>query len=88
MDIFTKAGLIEALKRSIRTFAQTLSGTLLVFTGFMSVDWRASLAAAGFAAAISFLQCVAGDVSPDMRRRAPRSGLAHSPAVDEGSLQR
>lgn len=60
-DIFTPAGLLDAGKRSVRTFAQSLGGSLIVFTGLLDVDWEASLGAAGLAALISLLHNVADD---------------------------
>lgn len=60
-DIFTTDGLVDAGKRAVRTFAQTLSGSLIVFTGIMDVDWTASLGAAGLAALLALLQRVGDD---------------------------
>ncbi|MFI8976925.1 holin [Nocardia asteroides] len=66
-DIFTPEGLLDAGKRSVRTFAQSLGGSLVVFTGVLDVDWRASLGAAGLAALISLLHNVAGDAVTNSR---------------------
>ncbi|MGS2809386.1 holin [Nocardia sp. MW-W600-9] len=60
-DVFTTAGLLEAGKRSVRTFAQSLAGSLVVFTGVLDADWRASVSAAGLAALIALLHNVGGD---------------------------
>lgn len=69
-DIFTADGLIDAGKRAVRTFAQTLSASLVVFTGWMDVDWTLSLGAAGLAALLSFLQRVGDDAGVTSGSRA------------------
>ncbi|MFC9995760.1 holin [Nocardia sp. NPDC127526] len=60
-DVFTQDGLIDAGKRAVKTFAQSLAGSLVVFTGVLDADWTASVSAAGLAALISLLTNVAGD---------------------------
>lgn len=60
-DVFTQDGLVDAGKRAVKTFAQSLAGSLVVFTGVLDADWTASVSAAGLAALISLLTNVAGD---------------------------
>ncbi|RDI65770.1 holin [Nocardia pseudobrasiliensis] len=62
-DVFTKAGLVDAGKRALKTFAQTLAASLAVFTGVLDTNWTASLGAAGLAALISLLHNIAGDAA-------------------------
>ncbi|MFD3463755.1 holin [Nocardia fluminea] len=59
-DVFTAAGLLDAGKRSLKTFALHLAGSLAVFTGLLDVDWRASLSAAGLIALVELLSTVGG----------------------------
>lgn len=48
-------GLVE---RAVKTFAQSLGASLVVFTGLLDVDWQASLGAAGLATLLSVLTTV------------------------------
>lgn len=50
-------GLVE---RAVKTFAQSLGASLVVFTGLLDVDWQASLGAAGLATLLSVLTTVGG----------------------------
>lgn len=59
MDIFTKAGAIDALERAVRTFAQTWLVLLAtVQGGLLHVPWTDSLGVAGLAAVVSVLTYV------------------------------
>ncbi|WP_433662438.1 holin [Nocardia sp. CA-128927] len=60
-DVFTREGLLDSGKRAVKTFAQSLAGSLVVFTGVLDADWTASLGAAGLAALISLLHNIAGE---------------------------
>ena len=63
-DVFSKAGAVEVGKRVVKTFAQSLAGSLAMFTGIMGVDWRASLGAAGLAALMALCQNLSGTLEP------------------------
>lgn len=53
-------------ERAVKTFAQTLGATLIVFTGVLEVDWVNSLSAAGLATVLSVLSSVgSAKVGPD-----------------------
>ncbi|MGW4240899.1 holin [Nocardia sp. NPDC004722] len=67
-DVFTREGLLDSGKRAVKTFAQSLAGSLVVFTGVLDADWTASVSAAGLAALISLLTNVAGDQLADKVR--------------------
>ncbi|KZM72195.1 holin [Nocardia terpenica] len=67
-DVFTRDGLLDVGKRAVKTFAQSLAGSLVVFTGVLDADWTASVSAAGLAALISLLTNVAGDQLADKVR--------------------
>ena len=55
----TKAFWADALERAINTAIQTVTaGSLVGATNIASIDWKTSLAAAGFAAAASLLTSV------------------------------
>lgn len=53
-------------ERALKTFAQSLTATLIVFTGVLEVDWVNSLSAAGLATVISVLTSIgSAGVGPD-----------------------
>lgn len=60
----------QTFERAIKTFAQSLTASLVVFTGLWNVDWSASLSAAGLATLLSFLTSIgsgsATGGSPDL----------------------
>lgn len=70
-DLFSAGfgkGLVE---RAVKTFAQSLGASLVVFTGLLDVDWQASLGAAGLATLLSVLTTVGGSgVSGEPGRHA------------------
>ncbi|WP_329405393.1 holin [Nocardia vinacea] len=62
-DFFSRAGVVDAGKRAVRTFAQTLAGSLVVVTsGVFDIDWKAAAVTAGLAALISLLHNISGDL--------------------------
>lgn len=50
---------IAAAERSLKTFAQALVGVFVAGVTVLSVDWRAAIAVAATAAAVSLLTSVA-----------------------------
>jgi Putative lactococcus lactis phage r1t holin len=64
MSIFTKAFWLATLERAIKTFAQTLGGTLTTaavasqINSDISIPWQYSVLAAGLAALISICTSV------------------------------
>ncbi len=60
----------QTFERAIKTFAQSLTASLVVFTGLWDVDWSASWSAAGLATLLSVLTSVgsgsATGGSPDL----------------------
>jgi hypothetical protein len=62
----TKEFWVSAAERGIKTFAQSLAASLIVFVGVLDVDWVNSLSAAGLATLLSFLSSVgSAKVGPD-----------------------
>lgn len=57
---------VSAAERAVKTFAQSLLATLVVFTGVLDVDWVNSLSAAGLATVLSVLSSIgSAKVGPD-----------------------
>lgn len=62
----TKEFWVSAGERAVKTFAQSLLATLIVFTGVLDVNWINSLSAAGLATLVSVLSSiVSSGVGPD-----------------------
>lgn len=60
MDIFTKAGAVDAAERTLRTFVAVLMAQLIsVQTGILNVPWLDAMSAAGLAALLTLLAYVA-----------------------------
>jgi len=59
--MFTKAFLLAALERAVKTFAQSLVALFLAGTTILNIDWQQSLAVAATAALVSVLTSVASN---------------------------
>lgn len=71
---------VSAGERAVKTFAQSLLATLVVFTGVLEVDWVNSLSAAALATVISVLSSLASagvgpDGSPSLVGEPPKEEL-------------
>jgi hypothetical protein len=61
----TKEFWTDTFERAAKTAAQTLSGSLVVFTGLLDVDWVNSLSAAGLATLLSVLTSIGSSKKGD-----------------------
>ena len=61
----TKKFWTDTFERAVKTLAQTLTGSLVVFTGLLDVDWVNSLSAAGLATLLSVLTSVGSSKTGD-----------------------
>lgn len=61
----TKKFWTDTFERAVKTAAQTLTGSLVVFTGLLDVDWVNSLSAAGLATLLSVLTSVGSSKTGD-----------------------
>lgn len=55
----------DTVERAVKTAAQTLSASLIVFTGVLDVDWVNSLSAAGLATLLSVLGSIGSSKTGD-----------------------
>ena len=64
---------VAALVRALKTFAQTMIGTIAVGAAFHEVDWIRALSVAGVAAVLSILTSLAG--LPEVPEKQPPDEL-------------
>lgn len=63
--LLTKKFWSDTFERAVKTAAQTLGASLVVFTGLLDVDWKNSLSAAGLATLLSVLTSVGSSQKGD-----------------------
>ena len=68
-----KEWLRAALIRAVKTFAQTMVGSIAVGAAISEVDWLRALSVSGVACVLSLLTSLAG--LPEVERTAPPDGL-------------